>query len=176
MWKSILLAALMPICAAQAEVRDLSVPMVAVGNYDATRLVGHWFEVAQTPSFLEQDCHGTTAAVALRDDSRLTLKIVCHKSSLTGAILPLDGVMAQTDPGVFEVRLVKLLELGNLHLAVLWQADDNSLAAIGSPEGQIGWVWAKSPHPDAVMLGTAKAVLVGAGYKERAIKPVEQAQ
>ena len=174
MWRSILLATLMPICGAQAAVRDQSVPMVAVAGYEAVRLVGEWFEVAQTPSFLEQDCHGTTAEVALRDDSRLTLKIICHKSSASGPILPLDGVMAQTDPGLFEVRLVKLLELGNLHLAVLWQAEDDSMAALGSPEGQIGWIWSKSAHPDAVKLDQAKAALVGAGYKARAIRPVDQ--
>ena len=174
MWRSILLATLMPICGAQAAVRDQSVPMVAVAGYEAVRLVGEWFEVAQTPSFLEQDCHGTTAAVALRDDSRLTLKIVCHKSSATGPILPLDGVMAETDFGLFEVRFVKLLELGNLQVAVLWQADDNSMAVIGSPGGQIGWIWSKSAHPDGAMLDKAKAALVRAGYKARAIKPVDQ--
>ena len=171
-----ILAALLPICGAQAAARDPSVPMMAVAGYGSARLVGHWFEVAQTPSFLEQDCHGTTAEVALRDDSRLTLKIICHKTSVSGPILPLDGVMAQTEPGLFEVRLVKLLELGNLHLAVLWQAEDDSMAALGSPEGQIGWIWSKSPHPDAAMLDQAKAALVGAGYKARAIKSVDQAE
>ena len=176
MWKSILLATLLPIGAAEAAVRDLSVPMVAVAGYEPARLVGQWFEVAQTPSFLEQDCHGTTAEVASRDDSRLTLKIVCHKSRVSGPILPLDGVMAQTDPALFEVRFVKLLELGNLTFVVLWQADDNSMAAIGSPKGDIGWIWSKSVHPDAATLQKAKAALVAAGYKASAIKPVDQGE
>jgi len=175
MWKSILLAVFMPICAAQAGVRDLSVPMMALAYYDSTRLVGPWFEVAQTASFLEQGCHGSTAKVTLRDDSRLTLKIACHKFNLSGPILLLEGVMAETDPAIFEVRFVKLLELGNLQLVVLWQADDNRMVAIGSPTGQIGWIWSKSAHPDAAVLKQAKAALVGAGYKENAIKPVDQA-
>ena len=173
MWKSILLAAFLPFGTAQAAVRDLTVPMVAMTGYESTRLVGQWFEVAQTPSFLEQDCHGTTAEVTARDDSRLTLKIVCHKSSVTGPILPLDGVMAQTDPALFEVRFVKLLELGNLTCVVLWQADDNSMVAIGSPKGEIGWIWSKSAQPDAATLVQAKAALVAAGYKASAIKPVD---
>ena len=173
MWKSILLAAFLPFGTAQAAVRDLTVPMVAMTGYESTRLVGQWFEVAQTPSFLEQDCHGTTAEVTARDDSRLTLKIVCHKSSVTGPILPLDGVMAQTDPALFEVRFVKLLELGNLTFVVLWQADDNSMVAIGSPKGEIGWIWSKSAQPDAATLVQAKAALVAAGYKASAIKPVD---
>jgi lipocalin len=175
MWKSILLAAFLPFGTAQAAVRDLTVPMEAITGYESARLVGQWFEVAQTPSFLEQDCHGTTAEVTARDDSRLTLKIACHKFNLSGPILLLEGVMAETDPAIFEVRFVKLLELGNLQLVVLWQADDNSMVAIGSPTGQIGWIWSKSAHPDAAVLKQAKAALVGAGYKERAIKPVDQA-
>ena len=30
-------------------------------DYDKARLIGDWYEVAQTPTLLEQDCHGTTA-------------------------------------------------------------------------------------------------------------------
>ena len=82
--------------------------------------------------------------------------------------------MAETNLGLFEVRFVKLLELGNLQVVVLWQADDNSMAVIGSPGGQIGWIWSKSAHPDGAMLDKAKAALVRAGYKARAIKPVDQ--
>ncbi|MEI6799007.1 MAG: lipocalin family protein [Pseudomonadota bacterium] len=175
MWKSILLAAVVPICTAQAGVRDVSASMMPLAGFEANRLLGHWFEVASTANFLEQDCHATTAEVALRDDSRLTLKIACHKISVSGPILPLEGVMVQTDPATFEVRLVKLSELGNLHLVVLWQAEDDTVAAIGSPEGQIGWIWSKSAHPQAAALEQAKAALVKAGYQGRAIKPVEQA-
>ena len=175
MWRVFLLAALLPTSALATPVRDSSVPMVAVAHYDGARLLGHWFEVAQTPSFLEQDCHGTTADVARREDSRMTLKIACHKTSPTGPVLPIEGVLAETDPGIFDFRPVHLPEIGDPLLVVLWQSADDSLATIGAPQGELGWIWSKSAHPDPQTLQMAKQALVSVGYSERAIKPVEQA-
>jgi lipocalin len=148
--------------------------MIAVAQYDKARLVGHRFEVAQTPSILEQDCRGTTG-VATRDDSRMTMKIVCHKSSLDGPLLPVEGVLAETDPGIYQLRLVHLLELGNLQVVVLWQSDDAGTAAIGAPLAEIGWVWSKTAHPDPRLIETARHSLISAGYRPTAIRPVEQA-
>ncbi|MGD0639978.1 MAG: lipocalin family protein [Roseiarcus sp.] len=175
MWRIFLLTALVPTLALAAPVRDLTAPMIAVAQYDKARLVGHWFEVAQTPSILEQDCHGVTVDVATRDDSRSTLKIACHKSSLDGPLLPIEGVLAETDPGIYQLRLVHLLELGNLQMVVLWQSDDDGMAAIGAPLAEIGWVWSKTAHPDPRLIETARQSLISAGYRPTAIRPVEQA-
>lgn len=175
MWKALVLGALLPQMVQAGQVRDLSVPMVAVAAYDQARLVGNWFEVAQTPTFLEQDCHGTTVEVAARDDSRLTLKIACHKGALNGPILPLEGVLVHTESGLFQLRLFKLAQLGNLQLILLWQAPDDSMAVLGTLRGEVGWIWSKSPHPDPAALDQAKAVLVAAGYRAQAISNVEQA-
>lgn len=175
MWKALVLWAFLPQLAQAGQVRDLSVPLVAQAHYDQARLVGEWFEVAQTPSFLEQDCHGTTVVVAARDDSRLTVKIACHKGAVSGPVLPLEGVLGQTDTGMFQLRLVTLAQLGNLQLTLLWQAPDDSMAVLGAPLGEVGWIWSKSPHPDPAALERAKTVLVAAGYSARKIRNVEQA-
>jgi lipocalin len=174
-WSLGLVAMLLPAPGQAAPVRDLSVPMVAVAQYDSVRLLGSWFEVAQTPSLLEQNCHGTTARVEARDDSRLTLKIACHKGSLSGKVLPIEGVMAETEPGIFQLRLVHLMEMGNLQLVVLWQAPDDRMVAIGSPLAQVGWVWSKTATPDPTGLEDGKQALIAAGYRANAIKSVEQA-
>jgi len=74
MWKALVLAAVLPQMMHAEPVRDLSVPLVAVAAYDQARLVGAWYEVAQTPTFRKQDCHGTTVVVAARQiQSRATL-------------------------------------------------------------------------------------------------------
>lgn len=175
MWKALVLGAVLPQMMQAAPVRDPAVPLIAVAGYEQARLVGDWFEVAQTPTFLEQDCHGTTVEVAARDDSRLTVKIACHKGDVSGPILPLEGVLVQTESGLFQLRLFRLAELGNLQLALLWQAADDSMAVLGAPFGEVGWVWSKTPHPDPAVLEQAKAVLVAAGYRAKSIRNVEQA-
>lgn len=155
--------------------RDPAAALIALAAYDQARLPGQWYEVAQTPTFLERDCHGTTVTIETRDDSRLTMKIACRFGALDGPILPIDGVMVQTAPGVFEVRLVRLPQIGNLRLVVVWAAADDSLVALASPRGEIGWIWARSPHPDPAGLDEARQALVAAGYRASAIRDVPQA-
>lgn len=150
-------------------------PMTAVPGYAKARLVGHWFEVARSPSVLEPDCQAVTADVASREDSRLTLKIACHKGRVTGPVLNIDGILAETDPGIFEMRFVHLREFGGLTLVVLWQAEDDSLAVLGTPGGEIGWVWSKSAKVDAATLALGRDRLAAAGYAAAAIRPVRQA-
>jgi apolipoprotein D and lipocalin family protein len=175
MWKALLFLALLPQQVQAGPLRDLTVPLVPEAGFDQARLVGGWFEVAQTPVFFEQDCHGTTVAVAARDDSRLTVKIACRKGALTGPILPVEGILVQTDSGLFQLRLFRLAERGNLQFVLLWQAPDDSISVLGSPLGEVGWIWSKSPHPDPAALEAAKAVLVAAGYDAEMIRNVEQA-
>ena len=141
---------------------------------DKARLIGDWYEVAQTPTLLEQDCHGTTAKVAAREDTRLTLKIACRKGSLTGTILPIEGVLVETATAAFGLRLIQLSELGTINLVVLWQAPDDSMAAIGGTRGEVGWVWSKTPVPDPAGLAAARQALVTSGFRASAIRPVPQ--
>ena len=161
------LLALLPV-AAQAQ-------MQPPAGYDSASLIGEWFEVAATPSMLEQDCHGTTVSLATRtEDSRLLLKIACHKGSVDGKVLPIEGLMVETAPGEFAARFVRLPQFGNLNLVVLWQAPDGSMAVLGSPTGAVGWVWSKVPHPDEAALKAAMMVLQDNGYNPKAIALVDQ--
>lgn len=170
----VLMAALLPTWAMGEPVRELDQPIMAIPGYDKARLVGEWYELAQTPTLLERDCHGTTVTVATREDTRLTLKIACHKGSPDGKVLPIEGVMAQTDPGVFLLRLVRLAELGNVSLVVVWQSPDDSLVVLAAPRGEIGWVWSRSLTPDPALLQKARQALVDSGYRAQAIQTVDQ--
>jgi hypothetical protein len=110
-WRlTFLLTALVPTLVLAAPVRDRTAPTIAVAQYDKARLVDHWLEVAQTPSILSQDCRGAAVDVTTRDDSPMTTKIVCRESSLDDPLLPNEGVLAETDPGIYQ----NPLELGSL--------------------------------------------------------------
>lgn len=154
--------------------RDPAAPLEPAAGIDRADILGDWFEVAQTPTLLERDCHATTVKVEPRDDSRLTLRIACHVGALDGPVLPIEGIMVEAEPGVFVMRLVRLPQVGNLPVIVIWQAPDESLVALAAPLGQIGWVWARSAAPDAVLLDQARQALVLAGYPAAAIRAVPQ--
>jgi lipocalin len=165
------LAILLPVIALAGPVRDLSQPMLVVEGFDKLRLVGQWFQVARSDSWMEADCQGVTATIAARDDSRLTLKLACHKGAPDGPLVPIECVLAEVIPGLYYWRLVRLAQLGDLELAVLWAAQDDSMVVIGARTGQIGWVLARSPD---AKVAQGVQVLVDNGYNLAANAPVEQ--
>ena len=158
---------------AAQHMRDISVPVRGQPNYEKSRLLGHWFEVARSKSRFEYDCHGVTADVELRDDSRLTLKIDCHKGSVSGPVLDIDSILVEVAPAVFEMRFVRFRAFGHQTAVVLWQAEDDSLAVLGSPSGEFGWVWSKSVIIDQASLDLGREKLVAAGYLKHGIRPVK---
>lgn len=164
------LAMLLPVMALAGPVRDLSQPMGVVSGYDKARLVGQWFQVARSDSWIEADCQGVSVSIAAREDSRLTLKLACHKGAPDGPLVPIEGVLAEVVPGLYYWRLVRLAQLGDLELAVLWAAQDDSMVVIGSRTGQVGWVLARLPDADVAQ---GVQVLVDNGYDPGAIDPVE---
>lgn len=156
--------------------RDTSKPLQSLLDYEKSRLMGTWYEVARSKSRLEQDCHGVTANVETREDTRLTLKIACHKGSVNGPVLNIDSILVEVAPSVFELRFVRFRAFGHQTLVVLWQAEDDSVAVVGSLSGEFGWIWSKSPSiaPEILELGREK--LVEAGYRKQGIQPVQHEQ
>jgi apolipoprotein D and lipocalin family protein len=150
------------------QVRDPGVPLAAVAGFDQSRLVGDWFEIARAESRLQIDCHSVTTRIEARDDSRLTLKLACHKGAPDGPVLPVEGVLVEREPGLFQWRLVRFSNLGEQYLAVLWAAPDDSVVVIGSPQGQVGWVLAKAQDTDPA---AGIAILLDNGYAPRSIIP-----
>ena len=145
-------------------------------DYQKERLVGEWFQIAQTPSAFEHDCHAVTVQIAEREDTRMTLKMSCRKGSVSGPVLAIDSILVELDPGNFGMRFVRFRQFGDVSVHVLWQAEDDSMAVLGSPTGQIGWVLSKSARVDLKTLEMGKEKLVEAGYAENAIREVRHAQ
>ena len=85
------------------------------------------------------------------------------------------GIMVETAPGVFLVRLIRMAHLGNLPLVVIWEAEDANMVALGAPRGEIGWVWSRTAHPEPSALEAARQALVAQGYRASAFRSVEQA-
>ena len=156
--------------------RDTSMPMQSILDYDKSRLVGNWYEVARSKSRIEQDCHGVTADVETREDTRFTLKIECHKGSVSGPILNIDSILVEVAPSVFELRFVRFRAFGHQTLIVLWQAEDDSAAAVGSLSGEFGWIWSKTATIAPETLELAREKLVEAGYRRQGIRPVQHGQ
>jgi lipocalin len=147
---------------------------MAQEGFDQAGLLGDWFQVAETPSILNLDCHGTTVKINTREDSRLEMRMACHKGALDGPVVPIDGVVVEVGPGIFQLRLVRLSHLGDLQLYVLDAQE--TMIVLGAPGYKVGWVWSREAQPDEASLAKAEAVLVANGYMAGTISWVEQAE
>lgn len=64
---------------------------LSVASLEPGRYLGLWYEIATTPSFIEADCHGTTAEYGLIDDDTISVYNRCTLGSLDGEVNEIEG-------------------------------------------------------------------------------------
>ncbi|SDI17573.1 lipocalin family protein [Lutimaribacter saemankumensis] len=89
---------------------------------------------------------------------------------VAGDILRLrEDDLLMSGPGRFEVTQGPLK--GRL-LWVLWLDADNRTAAIGAPDGRIGWIMDRSPRGGADRIAAARGIMEWQGYDMARMKEV----
>ncbi len=148
---------------------DDSSPVTTVEFVDLSRYTGLWYEVAKIPNRFQKQCaRGTTAEYALREDGRITVVNRCVKQ---------DG---DVDEAAGEARIVDTASNARLEVSfvsflgwrpfwgdywVLGLDPDYQWAAIGDPERKYGWILARTPTLDAVILREVFTILERNGYR-----------
>jgi apolipoprotein D and lipocalin family protein len=143
--------------------RDTDVPMRSVATLDTARYLGTWYEIARFPNRFEEDCTGVTAAYNLRDDGRISVTNTCRKGALDGPVEVAEGVARIAAPGQLKVKFVWWLPFEGDYW-VLDVTPDYTVAVVGEPEGDFGWILARTPQIDSTALLGARAVLEEFGY------------
>lgn len=161
-----LVPALLAVAACDAVVgpsyRDESATIASSANFDATRYVGRWYEVARYPNPFQADCPGAIADYALTDaPGVLTVTNTC----LDANGQPSDTITGTaTDEGLGRLSV----RLQGVPVAapywVLWVDEGYRTAVVGSPSGRVGWILNREPDIPADRLAAAREVLDFNGY------------
>ncbi|QDI75136.1 MULTISPECIES: lipocalin family protein [Leisingera] len=175
-------ASALVIAAAAASVRaegyrDTNVPMTVQEDLDLTRYLGIWYEIARFPNSFEEGCEGVTATYSAREDGRISVVNRCRREGLDGPVEAAEGVARVRAPGKLEVNFVSWLSWLPLTWGDYWVLDvteDYSVAVVGTPGGEQGWILARSPELGAEELDAAKSVLRSNGYDPEALEMVPQ--
>lgn len=171
-----LLLAIFGSSAQAADYRDNAVQMQAVTTLELDRYMGRWHEIARFPNRFEKDCVGVTADYTLRDDNTVKVVNTCHKKS-SGVIKEAKGVAYPVGEGKLEVSFVPALSFLPFLRADYWVLDitaDYTLAVVGAPGGNLGWILSRSPQISQAQLDTALSVFQRNGYDTTKIELVPQ--
>lgn len=170
----VLLFAALAVPVSAANYRDTSVPMAVEGALDLNRYLGKWYEIARFPNRFERGCVGVTAEYSLRADGDIRVLNTCREGTLDGKVTIADGSARVEAPGRLSVTFVPWLPFARGAYWVLYVAPDYSLAVVGNPKGNTGWILARSPEISAKQRVLAEIILSKNGYDIRKLEDVLQ--
>jgi lipocalin len=124
----------------------------SVESLEPERYLGLWYEIATTPSFIQANCHGTTAEYGVIDDDTVSVYNRCRLGSLDGELSEIEGTADFAD-GTY-ARLLVDFGFGfaaPYNVVELDGAGGDApyrYAAVNSADVQI-WVLSRTPTLDA---------------------------
>lgn len=163
---------LLAACAPPA--RDAAVGMSVVQSVDLPRYMGRWYEIARIPNSFEKGCAGVTADYALQDNGTIRVVNSCREGEVDGRLRQVVGEARVVAPGKLKVGFVKWLPFAEGDYWLLDLAPDYSIAVVGAPEGNFGWILARTPAISAKALQAAVAVMAANGYDTDRLELVKQ--
>lgn len=152
-----------------AQYRDRSVPMGVVANLDLERYAGRWFEIARFPNRFERDCVAVTAEYAPLPNGTISVVNTCRKFTFDGEVVVAEGTARIEGPGRLSVNFVAWLPFARGDYWVLDITPDYSVAVVGEPSGNTGWILARTPRISPAALERALATLRRNGYDTDAL-------
>lgn len=130
---------------------------LSVASLDPARYLGLWYEIATTPSFIQADCHATTAEYGVVDEDTVSVYNRCHLGSPDGELSEIEGTADFVDEGY--ARLLVDFGFGfaaPYNVVELDGAEGDApyrYAAVNSAGMQI-WILARAPTLDPALYDT----------------------
>jgi apolipoprotein D and lipocalin family protein len=141
--------------------RDQSVMIASSANFDPSRYLGRWYEVARYPNPFQADCAGSYVDYQAGPGGQILVRNSCLDAS--GAVIAEIGGTAQVaGPGRLSVRLDGVPVAAPYW--VLWVDEGYRTAVVGQPNGRAGWVLNREPEIPQDRWVAAREVLDFNGY------------
>lgn len=142
--------------------RDQDVTIASSANFDASRYLGRWYEVARYPNPFQSDCPGAIAEYGASEIAgQITVRNICLDANgqPSGEI---TGTATDEGLGRLSVRLQGVPVAAPYW--VLWVDEGYRTAVVGAPNGRVGWILNRDPDIPPDRLSAAREVLDFNGY------------
>ncbi len=143
--------------------RDQSKPFMKVGQFEAERYLGEWYQIARYDAWYEFNCVGDRAEYALLNENEISVKNTCNSETVDGAVVTSNGTARIDGLGVFTVKFVGGYP-AEPNYYVMALKGDYEIAVVGEPDGTSGWILAREPKLSDEDMAWAKGVLENSGY------------
>lgn len=136
-------------------------PLATVSDFDPSRYVGQWFEIAKYPVSFEEGCVNVTADYALRDDGSVSVLNTCGDPD--GGSRTIEG-FATTDPADSAKLTVYFFWPFGAPYWVLEVGDDYEYAVVGDPSRTYFWILSRTPQLDDAIYQSILDAMPDWGY------------
>lgn len=170
----LLLMSLALVTACGTQYRDPSSTIVAQADFDPSRYLGTWYEIARYPVSFQEGCTATTATYGLIDDETVSVVNRCRLGSPQGELKEIQGTASIEGPGQLRVKFSSIPFVSAPYW-VLWVDETYDTAVVGVPNGRAGWILARSPQVTSETRTQAEDILRSNGYDTSALIEVAHA-
>jgi apolipoprotein D and lipocalin family protein len=114
-------------------------------DFDVTRYVGKWYEIATFGAIFQTGCNNTTANYSLNNDGTVAVRNECRLFSTGGFKIGSDGIA--TVPNAEEMSKLKVSFFGSRgsDYWVLYVDGDYQYALVGEPSRKYLWLLSRTP-------------------------------
>jgi len=144
---------------------DDTAPISTVQNLDVNRYAGLWYEIARYPNRFERSCYAVMAEYTLNTDGTIGVTNTCREGAVDGPIDVAEGRARVEGPGQLSVNFVRFLPFIRGDYYVLDVTADYSVAVVGEPGRDYGWILARARRISEASFARATAVLERNGYR-----------
>ena len=156
-----LLATVLCACRSSARVSTLEV----VPSVDLNRYIGTWYEIARYPNrFQKEDCVGTTATYALREDGKISVLNKCRKGSSDGPENTATGKAWVVDPKTNARIKVQFFWPFSGDYWIIQLGEQYEYAVVGHPDRTYLWILSRTPKMEPELYAQIIARLKQQGY------------
>ena len=123
-------------------------PLLTVADVDLQRYIGVWHEIARYPNRFQENCFGSRATYALRNDGAISVLNECYDSSFEGKLRSVEG----------KAKVVDAASNAKLKVSFFWPfsgdywiielGKDYEYAVIGHPKRKYLWILSRSTTID----------------------------
>lgn len=133
-------------CASTYSERRSLAPPQTVESVDLARYMGTWYEIASFPNRFQENCTGTTATYALREDGTVQVVNRCFLDELDGEEVVVEGAAhAVEDSGNAKLRVTFFWPFyGDYWIVALDAA--YQWVAVSEARREYAWILARTPE------------------------------
>lgn len=154
--------------------RGQSIDKSVVKDFDISRYLGKWYEIARYDHFFERGLVGVTADYSLRSDGKIKVVNVGYKDSLAGKKSVATGKAKIPDISVPSKLKVSFFWIFYSDYLVLELDSDYKWVVVGSSSDSFLWILSRTPQMEDSLYNHILEKIEGRGYDVSKLLKVKQ--